>query len=65
MARPGRFSKANWHGIWNEASSVARPQVDEAIAKSLDTFFGLLAKNQIDKAYEHLILGTKIAERIP
>lgn len=47
----------------SEGNSAVRPQVDEAIAKSLNTFFELLAKNQIDKAYEHLILGTKIAEQ--
>jgi hypothetical protein len=50
--------------VSSEASVTApRPQVDGSITKLIDTFFDLLARNQIDKAYERLTLGTKIAEQ--
>lgn len=51
--------------VTSEVSSpiAAQPQVDEAITKLTGIFFDLLAKNQIDKAYEHLIHGTKIADQ--
>ena len=50
--------------VTSDASSVStRPKVDDSIAETIDTFFALLAKNQIDKAYERLTFGTKIAEQ--